>query len=197
MTDDDKRAWRDRIRAARRGLDDGYRADASDALSHAVGTLASRVRERGDGALAAYVPIGREPGSTAMLDAAMRTGVAVLLPIAGDSGPMSWARYTGPNSLVLARHGLLEPSGPILPPAAIGDAAVILVPALAVDRRGGRLGRGAGFYDRTLHLAASDAWLVGVVYDDDLVDRLPTEDHDVRMTHVLTPGGGLRPLPLE
>ncbi|MDV7196829.1 5-formyltetrahydrofolate cyclo-ligase [Rhodococcus kroppenstedtii] len=197
MTDDDKRAWRDRIRAARRGLDDGYRADASDALSHAVGTLASRVRERGDGALAAYVPIGREPGSTAMLDAAMRTGVAVLLPIAGDPGPMSWARYTGPNSLVPARHGLLEPSGPILPPAAIGDAAVILVPALAVDRRGGRLGRGAGFYDRTLHLAAPDAWLVGVVYDDDLVDRLPTEDHDVRMTHVLTPGGGLRRLPLE
>ncbi len=130
-----------------------------------------------------------------MLDAAARAGVTVLLPIAGEPGPMSWAHYTGPDSLEPARHGLLEPSGPVLPPAAIGDAAVILVPALAVDRRGGRLGRGAGFYDRTLPLAAPDAWLVGVVYDDDLVDLLPTEDHDVRMTHVLTPAGGLRPLP--
>lgn len=197
MTDDDKRAWRDRVRAARRGLDEDYRADASLALSHAVGTLASRVGARGDATLAAYVPIGREPGSTAMLDAAVAAGVSVLLPIAGDPGPMSWARYTGAESLTPAAYGLLEPTGQVLPPETVADAAVILVPALAVDRRGGRLGRGAGFYDRTLPLAAPAAWLVGVVYDGDLVDRLPTDAHDVRMTHVLTPAAGLRSLPLD
>jgi len=54
-----------------------------------------------------------------------------------------------------------------------------------------RLGRGAGFYDRSLPLAAPTARLVAVVRDDELVDRLPAEPHDVRMTHALTPNGGL------
>jgi 5-formyltetrahydrofolate cyclo-ligase len=66
-----------------------------------------------------------------------------------------------------------------------------LVPALAVDRSGARLGRGAGFYDRTLPLADADAWLVAVVRDDEVVDHLPSEPHDVRMTHALTPQKGL------
>jgi 5-formyltetrahydrofolate cyclo-ligase len=54
-----------------------------------------------------------------------------------------------------------------------------------------RLGRGAGFYDRSLPLAAPTALLVAVVRDDELVDRLPAEPHDVRMTHALTPHGGV------
>ena len=71
------------------------------------------------------------------------------------------------------------------------DAAVVFVPALAVDRAGTRLGRGAGFYDRTLPLAGPAARLVAVVRDDELVDELPAEPHDVPMTHALTPRGGL------
>src|SRR4029077_10013888 len=66
-----------------------------------------------------------------------------------------------------------------------------LWPALAVDGAGVRLGRGAGFYDRSLPLAAPTARLVAVVRDDELVDRLPAEPHEVRMTHALTPNGGL------
>jgi 5-formyltetrahydrofolate cyclo-ligase len=65
------------------------------------------------------------------------------------------------------------------------------VPALAVDRAGVRLGRGAGFYDRTLPLASPAALLVAVVRDDEIVDRLPTEPHDVPVTHALTPNGGM------
>ncbi len=67
----------------------------------------------------------------------------------------------------------------------------MLVPALAVDRGGVRLGRGAGFYDRTLPLADPDALLVAVVRDEEIVDHLPAEPHDVRMTHALTPAAGL------
>ena len=76
----------------------------------------------------------------------------------------------------------------------MAGAAVVLVPALAVDRHGVRLGRGAGFYDRTLSLADPSAALVAVVRDDELVAHLPAEPHDVRMTHALTPGAGLTPL---
>ncbi len=68
---------------------------------------------------------------------------------------------------------------------------MVFVPALAVDRAGVRLGRGAGFYDRSLPLADPAARLVAVVRDDELVDEIPAEPHDVRMTHALTPRQGL------
>jgi 5-formyltetrahydrofolate cyclo-ligase len=74
---------------------------------------------------------------------------------------------------------------------AIASASVVLVPALAVDLAGVRLGRGAGFYDRSLSSVDPAALLVAVVRDDELVDLLPGADHDVPMTHALTPGLGL------
>ena len=138
----------------------------------------------------AYVPIGTEPGSLTMLDALVDAGAQVLLPVTRPDTPLSWGWYR-PGHLSGAQFGLLEPAAPHLPPDAIGQAAVILVPALGVDRAGVRLGRGAGFYDRSLALAAPDAQLVAVVFDDDLLPELPAEPHDVPMTHALTPGSGL------
>jgi 5-formyltetrahydrofolate cyclo-ligase len=106
---------------------------------------------------------------------------------------LAWGEYR-PGGLVEAPFGLREPDAPWLPPEAIAAAAIVVVPALAVDHRGARLGRGAGFYDRSLALADRAAWLVAIVRDDELVDRLPHEDHDVPMTHALTPARGLVPL---
>ena len=70
-------------------------------------------------------------------------------------------------------------------------ASVVLVPALAVDRRGVRLGRGGGYYDRSLSLRRPDAHLVAVVRDEEIVEEVPSEAHDVRMTHALTPRQGV------
>jgi 5-formyltetrahydrofolate cyclo-ligase len=142
----------------------------------------------------AYVPVGSEPGSPAMLDALVEADVRVLLPVAreDDAGlPLSltWGEYRG--ELVAARFGLREPPAPWLPAEAIGAASMVVVPALAVDRTGGRLGRGAGFYDRSLTMTDPAAWLIAMVRDDEVVDHLPAEPHDVPMTHALTPGHGL------
>jgi len=141
----------------------------------------------------AYVPVGSEPGSIELIDSLHRRGVRVLLPVAGatDVGePLQWGEYR-PGKLIGARYGLQEPAPPRLGADAIAQASAILVPALAVDRAGVRLGRGAGFYDRSLPLADAAARLIAVVRDDELVDRLPAEPHDVRVTHALTPRGGL------
>jgi 5-formyltetrahydrofolate cyclo-ligase len=143
----------------------------------------------------AYVPIRFEPGSITFLDTLLQLGSQVLLPVArsdadGVPQPMRWGPYL-PGRLVAARMGLQEPREPWLPAAAVADAAVVFVPALAVDRAGVRLGRGAGFYDRTLRSAGPSARLVAVVRDDELVDEIPAEPHDVPMTHALTPGRGL------
>jgi 5-formyltetrahydrofolate cyclo-ligase len=142
----------------------------------------------------AYVPIKFEPGSIALLDTLIGLHKRVLLPVArSDDGaplPMQWGQYQ-PGQLVPARLGLQEPQKPWLPAEAVADATVVFVPALAVDRSGVRLGRGAGFYDRTLPLARPAARLVAVVRDHELVDEIPAEPHDVPMTHALTPGQGL------
>ena len=139
----------------------------------------------------AYVPVGSEPGSLEEIDSLHRRGVRVLLPVArSDVEGLQWGEYR-PGELVTAPFGLREPAPPWLDADAIADASVILVPALAVDRRGVRLGRGAGFYDRALPLADPAARLIAVVRDDELVDALPAEPHDVRVTHALTPTGGL------
>ncbi|MCP2255480.1 5-formyltetrahydrofolate cyclo-ligase [Prauserella aidingensis] len=191
-----KREWRRAISGARSAVSAQQQVAEANALAAAIPGLLDGLRSP---TVCGYVPFGSEPGSIGLLDVVRNTGARVLLPIVPDEpGPLEWAEYTGTASLVPGRYrGILEPGGPRLGAAAIGDAAVVLVPALGVDRQGARLGRGAGFYDRSLVFAGAEARLVAVVRDDELVDRLPAEPHDVRMNGVLTPGNGLVTLPLE
>lgn len=176
--------------SARRAMTADERRTESDALRKRLAGLAVPGET-----VCAYVPVGSEPGSLGMLDALVAAGMTVLLPVAreGDAGtplPLSWGEYHE-GDLVDARHGLREPPAPWLPPDAIGAATMVVVPALAVDRAGVRLGRGAGFYDRSLSMARPAARLIAVVRDGELVDHLPGEPHDVPMTHALTPGRGI------
>jgi len=185
-----KTELRAEILHARRALPSQVR----DAEAHALTAHLPVFTGKGD-TVCAYVPVGSEPGSVELIDSLLRREVRVLLPVARHDAadqplPLQWDEYR-PGGLVPARFGLQEPGEPWLPADAIETAAVVLVPALAVDRAGVRLGRGAGFYDRSLPLASASARLVAVVRDDELVDRLPAEPHDVRMTHALTPNGGL------
>ncbi|MFI8972316.1 5-formyltetrahydrofolate cyclo-ligase [Nocardia asteroides] len=181
-----KYAWRSHILAARAQVTAPEHAAEAAALATATGPLAGA-----DDVVCAYVPIRGEPGDLRMLDALRVRDATVLLPVTGEPGPLSWARYEGADSLRKARFGLLEPTTPTLPPETVATAATILVPALAVDRRGVRLGRGAGYYDRTLGAAGDGTRLIAVVRDNELVDHLPEEPHDRRMGWALTPGGGL------
>jgi 5-formyltetrahydrofolate cyclo-ligase len=184
-----KAALRERLLAARRSVSDDAHAQEARSLAAHLDALI------GGGTVCAYVPVGAEPGSIEMLDALLRQADRVLLPVARTSADdsavaLQWGEYH-PGQLVTARFGLLEPAGPWLPAAAVADASVLLVPALAVDRTGARLGRGRGFYDRTLVLRNPEARLIALVRDDELLDEVPHEPHDVPMTHALTPGHGL------
>lgn len=165
-----------------------------DAEAHALNSHLPALVADGE-TVCAYVPVGSEPGSLELVESLHRRNVRVLLPVArrdttGGPQPLQWGEYR-PGELVAAPHGLREPTEPWLGADAVADASVVLVPALAVDGAGVRLGRGAGFYDRSLPLAGPAARLVAVVRDDELVDRIPAERHDVRMTHALTPRQGL------
>jgi 5-formyltetrahydrofolate cyclo-ligase len=185
-----KAALRERLLAARRAVSDDVGAAQASALAdHVAGLVID------SGTVCAYVPVGAEPGSLELLDVLLRYADRVLLPVArttadDDAVALQWGEYR-PGQLVTARFGLLEPPGPWLPAATVAEAGIVFVPALAVDRTGARLGRGRGFYDRTLVLRDPQARLIAVVRDEELLDEVPHEPHDVPMTHALTPGLGL------
>jgi 5-formyltetrahydrofolate cyclo-ligase len=184
-----KAALRERLLAARRSVTADVRTAEARSLVEHIEALPIL------GTVCAYVPVGAEPGSVELVDALLRRADRVLLPVArtafdGSSTEMQWGEYR-PGKLVSARFGLLEPAGPWLPPVAVAEAGVVCVPALAVDFTGARLGRGRGFYDRTLRLRDPRTMLIAVVRDEELVDEVPYEAHDVPMTHALTPGRGL------
>jgi 5-formyltetrahydrofolate cyclo-ligase len=165
-----------------------------DAEAHALARHVAALGAEGQ-TVCAYMPVGSEPGSVELIDSLYRRKIRVLLPVArhdvaGIPQPLQWGEYR-PGALVEARFGLREPTQPWLSADAVATATVVLVPALAVDRTGTRLGRGAGFYDRSLVLANPAAQLIAVVRDEEIVDRLPGEPHDVGMTHALTPRGGI------
>lgn len=187
-----KDQWRSALLSRRRRLPASARF--AEAIQLSAVLTSGKVVRRGQ-TLCAYVPIGSEPGSVQMLDDVAAHGVRVLLPIVAGDGPLDWAWYAGQDSLRPGPYGLLQPIGERLGAAALRIADMVLVPALGVDRVGTRLGRGAGYYDRTLVIAAPGTPLVAVVRDDETIDRLPREPHDVLMTGALTPGRGLIQLP--
>lgn len=146
--------------------------------------------------VAAYVSVGSEPGTRALLDALRARGVRVLLPALLPDNDLDWGEYTGPDSLARVQHGgkmaLFEPSGARLGPDAVTDADVVLLPGLAVDARGMRLGRGGGSYDRVLarlERAGARPRLVVLLYDAEVVAHVPAEAHDKPVHAVVTPSG--------
>lgn len=189
-----KAVLREQLLAARCRIADDVRAAEARALSAQLEPVVN-----GGNTVCAYVPVGSEPGSIEMLDMLLRRSGRVLLPLArttadGTPLPLRWGEYR-PGALIPGRWGLLEPPEPVLPDSALAEAGLVILPALAVDRRGVRLGRGRGFYDRSLGGRDPQARLIALVRDAEFVDELPAEPHDVPMTHALTPERGLIALP--
>ncbi|MFG2838286.1 5-formyltetrahydrofolate cyclo-ligase [Streptomyces zaomyceticus] len=188
----EKAVLRSRLLAARAAL-------TAESLAHTAASLAHRGLELAELAeastVAAYVSVGREPGTRALLDALHARGVRVLLPVLLPDNDLDWAVYEGPERLAKAGRGLLEPVGPRLGPEAVCAADAVLLPGLAVDGRGMRLGRGGGSYDRVLArltLAGTDPALVVLLYADEVVARVPEEPHDHPVHAVVTPEGVTR-----
>lgn len=184
---------RARLLVDRRELSETQLAVAATGV---LGTLTELLRDRtarAPAAVAAYVPVGREPGGAQLpevLSAALPAGSRLLLPVLRADLDVDWAVYGGPDSLRPGPRGLREPAGPRLGLTAVAAADLVLVPALAVDRQGLRLGRGGGSYDRVLARVDRNA-TVALLHDGELVDQLPAEPHDRPVGAAVTPRDGL------
>ncbi|MFI8342639.1 5-formyltetrahydrofolate cyclo-ligase [Streptomyces sp. NPDC085639] len=188
-----KAGLRRELLAARRALSPEDCRTAATALAVRAFELPELADAR---TVAAYVSIGTEPGTRELLDALRAAGKRVLLPLLLPDNDLNWAAYEGPGSLAEAAHPgkmrLLEPTGPALGPDAVTGADAVLLPGLAVDGRGMRLGRGGGSYDRVLERlerAGAHPALVVLLYDDEVVARVPEEPHDHPVRAVATPSG--------
>jgi 5-formyltetrahydrofolate cyclo-ligase len=125
--------------------------------------------------VATYVSIGGEPGMGPLFE--VLAGTTVLVPVLLPNRDLDWTAADAPET----RLGV----------DAIADASLVLVPALALDRSGHRLGRGGGSYDRALARVRPEQTVLGVVHDDEVLDALPVEPHDRSVSGALTPSGVL------
>jgi 5-formyltetrahydrofolate cyclo-ligase len=110
----------------------------------------------------------------------------VILPLLQPDNDLDWAAYAGPDHLVAAGRGLLEPVGRALGADAVATADAVIVPGLAVDRTGLRLGRGGGSYDRALGRVPVGTFTCVVLNDDEVLDQVPAAPHDRRVSAAVT-----------
>lgn len=192
-----KAALRSRHRAARRALDPAERARQAEA---AVGHLWPWLAPRLDAARAAgrtpvvttVLPMGSEPDTGPLRARLLEAGARVLVPVIEPERRMSWAEWTPGTPLARAANAPVdEPTGPRLGPEALEDAALVLVPALAVDRAGMRMGQGGGYYDRFLAGLPGSVLVVAHVFAHELLaaGEVPFEPTDRPVDGVLTADG--------
>lgn len=195
-----KQALRARLLAGRRGRSPDQRTAAGSVNAAHLLPVASRVTT-----VCAFLPLPTEPLDRDLLDRLAAAGVRVLVPVVTGAAPLDWTDYSaarraaGPGPL--PRHtgpvGIEQLAAPSLGPIAIAEADLVVVPALAVDAAGFRLGRGGGHYDRTLALLATLTErrppLIAVLDDDEVLDAVPHDTLDVPVDLLVTPDGGVRP----
>ena len=188
-----KKRLRAKVRAARRA---GKPNSGPGLLARAQEShLVAGVLQRPAPTVTAYAPLAGEPDVRPLRVWLQQQGCRVLLPVVTtlDGEPaLTWAEQTGelaPGAFTPAGVRIDEPTGQAL--ADPGPVDLVLLPGLAVDRHGFRLGQGAGYYDRTIErlgwAGPGGPALVIVLHDDEILDDVPHDEHDQQAHAALTP----------
>ncbi|MBO3096436.1 5-formyltetrahydrofolate cyclo-ligase [Cellulomonas dongxiuzhuiae] len=186
-TAEEKDRLRRQVRARRAHRSMRRRAEAAARLAEVVLTIPEVTAAR---CVSVYASRPGEPGTEPLIEALAARGVRLLVPVLGTGLQRDWAEYTGAADMRERAPGRPpEPGGAPLGSAALLEADVVLVPALAVDARGGRLGQGGGWYDRVLAHVRPGAPVIALVHEDEILASVPREAHDVPVTAVATPDG--------
>lgn len=168
------------MRAKRRAIDPAWAASAGVAVQERVVGLDAFA---GASAVACYIAMRTEVSLDAVITRCRSAGKTVAVPAwRRESGAYGMARLEPGATLVPGLLGIMEPAFPDW----IASVDMVLVPGVAFDAAGGRLGRGGGYYDRILAEIGDKALRVGVAFDFQVVARVPVDRHDVRMDAVVT-----------
>lgn len=186
-----KKALRNEARAARAALAPDYRRLAvRHALRHALRAGLFLKGRR----WSFYLPVGEEFDVLPLLNQALHMGKDCYLPITAQriAQPLRFARLDGSHGLTHNRYGIIEPHSRRLMSARRLD--VMILPLVAFDSAGRRLGMGGGYYDATLaYLRSRKRWrkplLIGVAYTCQELKQVPADPWDVRLDMILTENG--------
>jgi 5-formyltetrahydrofolate cyclo-ligase len=190
--DEEKARLRSQVLKSRAKLSPEERREAGRLIRDSVLSLPELQMA---GTVAVYYSVGAEPETRGLVFGLWKRGTYVVLPVLLEDGDLDWASFEGPESMVKGPRGLLEPGEGRRGVETVARADAVLVPALAVDRAGNRLGRGGGSFDRALARVGPLVPLIALLYDDELVEHLPAEPHDVPVRAVVRPTYGVTPLP--
>ncbi|HBH25776.1 MAG TPA: 5-formyltetrahydrofolate cyclo-ligase [Rhodospirillaceae bacterium] len=181
------RAEARRVRAAR-----ARAGDALDAAEAALGHLLGAIAPQAGCVVAGYVPVGAEFDALTVLEGMVARGCSAALPVAGEGTRiLRFAPWAAGDPMARGPHGALEPTS-----REAARPGMVLVPLLAFDRRGSRLGQGGGHYDATLaalRASGPPVLAVGLAWAEQAcLFPLPAEPHDARLDWVVTPEGAMR-----
>ena len=137
--------------------------------------------------IACYLAFANEPDTELFIDWALENEIEVLAPVSKESGDLEWVRFNGETAPGIL--GFHEPVGAIVDAS---DVDLMIIPAMAIDQKGNRIGKGKGFYDRYLATLSATPPLVAVVYDEELLESIPAEPHDKLIDAVVTPSQTVR-----
>ncbi len=184
--DETKAGLRAVLRDRRRAMSAETLAAAAEGLTRAV---LARPEVEGAQLIALYVSYGPEPDTTALRKELRARGVRVILPVVLPDYDLDWAEDAGDAELYYPLRGPATPRGPRLGCAAVASADVVIVPGLAVDRDGVRLGQGAGCYDRSLARVPPGVPVLVLVHDGEVLapGAVPCDLHDRRVTGWVVP----------
>ncbi|MDN3482192.1 5-formyltetrahydrofolate cyclo-ligase [Arthrobacter sp. APC 3897] len=192
---------RNEYRRRRRELPSAAPLEAGRALASRAFTVIPRLVSPA-ATVAAYLSAGREPDTGPLLAELHARGYDVVVPVCEPDRRLSWCRWTPGSRLVPGLFpSVPEPAGPRLQVQDLPNLELLLIPALAVDARGMRMGKGGGYYDRFLagfRAAGNSAPAVGVVYDEEFAPAgsWMSDSLDQPADAVLTPSQWTA-LPLE
>ena len=181
---DAKRALRAELRERRQIMSEAARDAAARGVTEQLDALVARVGAR---SLSCFLSTTTEPGTREFVDRAVARGIRVLLPVTRTDGLLDWAVATPEIDITEGMFGLPEPVGELLGPIAVNSVDLLVIPAAAVDRSGMRLGWGRGFFDKTIGSMERCPPVYAVVYDTEILDEVPRDLHDQRVTGVVTP----------
>ena len=176
-----KALLRQQVLAQREALPSDARRSAELAIEKRVFALAQYQHAK---CIMAYMSFGMEMDMTAIVEAAIWSGKKLVLPrVNRATKTLSLHRVENMADLIAGVWGIREPRAD-LPTVTIDAIDLVLMPGVAFDLKGNRLGYGAGFYDKLLAHADARPTRVAATFDCQLVDAVPTDAHDQRV-HVL------------